>query len=162
MIRAPIFAFQKATTYYLMFSGIVINWNTLTCRMLNVCICPAPSLVVSYPPPGYVYHSPSLTLSLEAFISASGITSIGWRRLDNAIDPTSNWVLSKKKMGQDKMWVMLNVSSENSEDYEGFYELLVTNPAGETVVATWSVQPACKTPLLCVSSVLLMWVSCTA
>ena len=45
----------------------------------------------------------------------SGITSIGWRRLDKAIDPTSNWVSSKKKMAQDKMWVMLNVSKNKNK-----------------------------------------------
>ena len=44
----------------------------------------------------------------------SGITSIGWRRLDKAIDPTSNWV-SSKKMAQDKMWVMLNVSKNKNK-----------------------------------------------
>ena len=44
---------------------------------------------------------------------------------------------------------MLNVSSDSSEGYRGFYELLVTNPAGRTVVATWTVQPAGKTPVVC-------------
>ena len=47
---------------------------------------------------------------------------------------------------------MLNVSTGAGSEYEGFYELLVTNPAGRTVVATWTVQPACESTCgVCVS-----------
>jgi hypothetical protein len=112
-----------------------------------VCVFnyPAPSLAVSYPRPGYVYHPQSLTLSLEAFISGSGITHLEWRRDHVPLAPS---LTVEMRTRHDKTWAMLNVSSDSSEGYRGFYELLVTNPAGRTVVATWTVQPACKTPVI--------------
>ena len=55
---------------------------------------------------------------------------------------------------------MLNVSTGAGSEYEGFYELLVTNPAGRTVVATWTVQPACESTCgVCVSERVCVCVS---
>ena len=114
---------------------------------VSVCVCvhPAPSLAVSYPRPGYIYHPQSLTLSLEVFISGSGITHLEWRRDHVPLAPS---LTVEMRTRHDRTWAMLNVSSDSSQGYRGFYELLVTNPAGRTVVATWTVQPACKTPVV--------------
>ena len=47
------------------------------------------------------------------------------------------------RSSHDNTWAELHVTGYN----QGYYELLVTNPAGRAVVATWTVQDACKSPV---------------
>ena len=105
----------------------------------------APSLAHSHPPPGPVYQTPQSTLSLEASIVGLRISDVEWRHNQLSLTPS---VSTEMRGSHDHTWAELHIAEFDPEVHGGSYELLVANPAGRTVVATWNIEQACESYIL--------------
>ena len=62
-----------------------------------------------------------------------------WKHNKMLVTPSTN---VEMRTSHANSWAELHVSGSTVEEYGGSYELLVTSPAGRTVVATWTVEEA--------------------